>query len=316
MATVDSHMHVNFDGFSSADIIKYLDDNRIEHCWLLGWEELNPGPWEYQHLSIGDIYDAYLKYPSRIIPFYAPDPYSDDATSLLEHWFEKGIRGCGELKSTSTWDSSNIAKILSTVEKLNIPIVFHMEESGRRIRLRSSALHDKLICFSLQNKRMVFKIPQKIINSLVDAYSPLKESLGIYMFPGYMLDFASLEDVLKDYPDVNLIAHGPMFWKNISADASSHKESFPKGPVVGEGIIWRLLKDYPNFYADISAKSGFHALARDPKNARRFLSLFEDKILFGTDNKMLGQRDFLDSLKLSKRTCEKIYGENACRLIS
>jgi predicted TIM-barrel fold metal-dependent hydrolase len=44
--------------------------------------------------------------------------------------------------------------------------------------------------------------------------------------------------------------------------------------------------------------------------------LFEDKILYGTDNVMEEQREFLNSLSLPKGTYSKIYGENACRLIN
>ena len=315
MTVVDSHMHVNFAGFSLDKIIKYLDKNRIDCCWLLSWEEISPEPWHYQHLSIEDIYDAYLKYPSRIIPMYAPDPHKENAAAELEYWCQKGIRGCGEMKSTLHWESSKVKKILSTIEKLRIPLVFHMEESASRVMLDSSAIYAKILCRGLQTTRKAYQIPRRALQLLVSLYSPLRNRLKYYTFPGYMLDFASLEIALKDYPNVNLIAHGPMFWKYISADAAIRKESYPKGPVVGEGIIWRLLRDYPNLYADISA-GGLNALTRDPPNTKRFLSLFENKILYGTDNIIKGQRDFLNSLGLSQGTYRKIYGENACRLVN
>jgi len=314
MTVVDSHMHVNFAGFSLDKIIKYLDKNRIDYCWLLSWEEINPGPWNYQHLSIEDIYHAYLKYPSRIIPMYAPDPHKENAAAELEYWCQKGIRGCGEMKSTLHWESSKVKKILSTIEKLGIPLVFHMEESKPFLIPYSSALYDKILCRGLQTTRKAYQIPRRALQLLVSLYSPLRNRLKYYTFPGYMLDFASLEIALKDYPNVSFIAHGPMFWKHISTDADASKEVYPKGPVAGEGIIWRLLRNYPNLYADISA-GGFNALTRDTLNAKKFLSLFEDKILYGTDNDTKGQRDFLNSLGLSQGTYRKIYGENACRLV-
>lgn len=37
---VDSHMHVNFNGLSTKDIIKYLNHEKIDICWLLTWEEV------------------------------------------------------------------------------------------------------------------------------------------------------------------------------------------------------------------------------------------------------------------------------------
>ena len=314
MSVVDSHMHVNFAGFSLGDVIKYLDMNRIDCCWLLSLEEISPGPWRYEHSStIENIYDAYFKHPSRIIPFYAPDPHKNNATTELEYWYQKGVRGCGELKATLNWGSSNIQKILSTVQKLRMPLVFHMEESEVRINLRSSAIYDRILYKGLHTERKTYQIPKRILHALVNHYSPLRNRFEYYTFPGYMLDFASLEVVLTDYPNINYVAHGPMFWKHISTDATGSNEMYPKGPVIGEGIIWRLLTDYPNLYADISAFSGLNALTRDSLNAKKFLSLFKDKILYGTDNLMREQRDFLHSLGLSRETYEKISGKNAYR---
>jgi predicted TIM-barrel fold metal-dependent hydrolase len=131
-----------------------------------------------------------------------------------------------------------------------------------------------------------------------------------------MLDFASLEATLLEYHDVKFVAHGQMFWKHISADGVDRKEMYPNGQIVVDGVIWRLLKEYPNLYADISATSGFNALKRDAENAKRFLSLFQDKILYGTDGLMAGQREFLKSLELSKEALDKIFGDNAKNLIS
>ena len=84
MTTIDSHMHLNFNGLSLRRIINYLDREKIDICWLLSWEEIDPGPWHYEHLAVEDIHKAFLKYPQRIIPFYAPDPHRLDASSKME----------------------------------------------------------------------------------------------------------------------------------------------------------------------------------------------------------------------------------------
>jgi len=98
MGMVDSHMHVNFNGWTLQHIIKYLDRERIDCCWLLTWEEMNPGPWAYTHLSVADVWAAYQQYPDRIVPFYAPDPRRPETAELLEQWHARGIRGCGDSK--------------------------------------------------------------------------------------------------------------------------------------------------------------------------------------------------------------------------
>jgi predicted TIM-barrel fold metal-dependent hydrolase len=314
MFSVDSHLHVNHNGMSTRDIIKYLDKNRIDLCWLLTWEEIDPGLWYYKHLPIEAVYNAYLKYPSRVIPFYAPDPHKKQAPSQLENWYHKGIRGCGELKATLNWNSDEIRPLLKTVAKLKLPLVFHMEESRSYNIPYSDAIYDKMMFYGLRTKRRIYQIPRYFLRLLVNNYTPLKNRNKLYFFPGYMLDFASLESTLKEYPNVNFVAHGIMFWKYISNDVNNYYEDLPKGPIRGEGIIWRLLSEYPNLYADLSAQSGLNALTRDPQNAKKFLSLFENKILYGTDNLINGQKGFLDSLGLTKSTYDKIYGDNAFKI--
>jgi predicted TIM-barrel fold metal-dependent hydrolase len=314
--TVDSHMHVNFNGFSINEIIEYLDRERIDLCWLLSWEEVSPGLWNYQHLSIEDIFEAYLKCPSRIVPFYAPDPHRNDAAAALESWHLRGVRGCGEFKATLNWGSEKVKPVLNTVKQLAMPLVFHMQESYEGVVSHSSATFDKFLYRCLTTNRKTYQIPRRMLRALVDHYTPLKNKFKCYIFPGYMLDFASLEIVLADFPDVNFIGHGPMFWNHISTDAATRREEFPGGPVSGEGIIWRLLREYPNLHADISGYSALNALTRDSAKAKKFLSLFEDKVLYGTDNVMKGQKEYLDSLRLPKSICNKIYGENALKLIN
>ncbi len=45
----------------------------------------------------------------------------------------------------------------------------------------------------------------------------------------------------------------------------------------------RLLRTFPNLYADLSAMSGYNAITRDRDFGVRFLNEFQDKLLFGTD---------------------------------
>jgi predicted TIM-barrel fold metal-dependent hydrolase len=316
MIIIDSHMHVDLHGLSLKGIINYLDKKKIDCCWVLSWEEVSPGPWRYQFLPVETVYEAHLKYPSRIIPFYAPDPHKSDAAIQLENWHKKGIRGCGELKATLNWDSNGVKIILQTAGKLKMPVVFHMEESESRGLPYSDAIFDRLIFAVLNPKKKIYHIPRNLLQLIVNNYTPLKTRTKSYIFPGYMLDFASLEMTLRNYPEINFVAHGPMFWKYISADGSNRKEVCPQGPVYGEGVIWRLLREYPHLYADISGNSGLNSLARDPESAKRFLSLFENKILYGTDNVMQGHMKFLNSLGLSKSTYAKIYGGNASKILS
>ena len=49
------------------------------------------------------------------------------------------------------------------------------------------------------------------------------------------------------------------------------------------GVIDRLLTDYPNLYADLSAGSGYNALSRDEDFTAGFLQRHRKQLLFGSD---------------------------------
>jgi predicted TIM-barrel fold metal-dependent hydrolase len=113
-----------------------------------------------------------------------------------------------------------------------------------------------------------------------------------------------LENVLKLYPNCILIAHGD-WWRSIS-----------------EGSCDRLLKTYPNLYADISCTVGRSPIGRDKKLAKEFFICHADKLLFGTDSGWwsLGNKPaapefaLIDELQLPKEVEDKICRENAERL--
>ena len=84
-----------------------------------------------------------------------------------------------------------------------------------------------------------------------------------------------------------------------------------------------LLRRYPNLLGDLSAGSGYNALARDPDYAVRFLNEFQDRLLFGTDicppDQEVPQAQFLIDLretrKISDAVFRKIARENAIALL-
>lgn len=88
--------------------------------------------------------------------------------------------------------------------------------------------------------------------------------------------------ILEKFPSVNFIGHAQTFWGNIS---KGYDESilYPTGPVISGGLTDRLLADYPNMYADLSAGSGYRAFIRDEEHARAFFARHQDKLLYGSD---------------------------------
>jgi uncharacterized protein len=94
--------------------------------------------------------------------------------------------------------------------------------------------------------------------------------------------FKDFEAVLKSYPKTRFIGHADAFWANLSADYAN-ESAYPSGKIKRGGITGKLLGDYPNLFADLSANSGNNALSRDPEFTEGFLKRHEDKLIFGSD---------------------------------
>jgi hypothetical protein len=134
-----------------------------------------------------------------------------------------------------------------------------------------------------------------------------------------------LERCLQEFPKLIILGHGPAFWAEIGQLEKPYDRSgFPEYPVKDEGVVPKLFRQYPNLYGDLSAGSGYNALARDPDYAVKFLNEFNNRLLFGTDICTPGQSlplaDFLIKLekdrRLSKEVFENIAFKNAEKLLN
>ena len=143
---------------------------------------------------------------------------------------------------------------------------------------------------------------------------------GIYDQPG----MPGLRRCLESYPDLTFIGHGPAFWAEISRLRRPEDIfGYPSYPVEGEGTVYTLMREYPNLCAELSAGSGYNALARDEENAVRFLNEFSHKLMFGTDICYASQRPQTAALLRRLRDEGRISGsafgaiarENARRIL-
>ena len=126
-----------------------------------------------------------------------------------------------------------------------------------------------------------------------------------------------LERCLKECSNTNFIGHAA-FWFRISRDYAG-TGGYPVGPVKPGGATDRLLTEYPNMYGDLSARSGYDAICRDPEFGSDFARRVGHKLLFGTDLLFRGQelpilkmRELLD---ISDDTYAAIIRGNAERLL-
>jgi predicted TIM-barrel fold metal-dependent hydrolase len=99
---------------------------------------------------------------------------------------------------------------------------------------------------------------------------------------GYNTGIKHFAAILKAYPKTKFIGHADAFWANISADYHE-QEAYPTGPIVPGGVSDKLLSDYPNLFADMSANSANNALSRDSAFTKDFLKRHQDKLHFGSD---------------------------------
>ncbi len=98
----------------------------------------------------------------------------------------------------------------------------------------------------------------------------------------YNTGFERFEKILKEYPRVNFIGHAQTWWGNLSSELDP-LDMYPKGRVKAGGLTEKLLQDYGNLYADLSAGSGLNAITRDPEFYRGFIERHSRKLVWGSD---------------------------------
>lgn len=289
---IDSHQHVFWHGRDDKGLIADLDDHDIEKTWLLSWEiapsedapsyhpVLNPlnirPDGTHSGIPLQDLITAHNNYPGRFILGYCPHPLRGDAPGLLE----AAVRVHG-VQVCGEW-------------KFRIPFddprslnVFHKAgELGLPV-----VLH--------------LDVPYLLIDGKRE-----------YQDAWYGGTVDNLERALQACPETNFIGHAPGFWREISADAELDPSPYPQGPVAPGGRLYHLFDTYTNLYADLSAGSGRFALERDPEHALQFVNRYADRLLFARDYYEQDLHNFLQTLNLSQEVTEKIYWQNAEKLLT
>ncbi len=139
------------------------------------------------------------------------------------------------------------------------------------------------------------------------------------------LGLPQLGRTLERFPELIILGHGPAYWAEIGQlETPADRAGYPHYPIKEEGAVPKLFRRYPNMHGDLSAGSGYNALARDPDYAVRFLNEFQDRLYFGTDicsaaaNLPLAQflLDLREEGKLNESAFNKIARENAVRLLA
>ncbi len=291
---VDSHQHCNWHHRNIKGLVKDLDEHDIQYAWLLSWYTdpqdtvvigglgtLNPAnirvDGTQEGITLNDILDAKAAYPERFIVGFCPRPEWVDAPKFLEAAYHMhGARICGEWKYRSLIDDPRSLEIFRMAGSLKMPVVLHLD------------------------------VP----------YLVSEEGKRTYQPSWYGGTIENLERALKECPETDFIGHAPGFWREISGDSDTDSRPYPNGPVSENGRLHDLFDRNPNLYADLSAGSGLTALRRDSQHAVTFLNRFSDRLLFGRDYYEQDLHTFLQTLNLSQEVLNKIYFQNAEKLVS
>jgi len=143
---------------------------------------------------------------------------------------------------------------------------------------------------------------------------------GLYDDPG----LPQLERSLQLFPTLTFLGHSQSFWAEMAPlETPAERYDYPSGPIKEEGVVPKLMRRYPNLWGDLSANSGYNALARDLDYAATFLDEFQDRLLFGTDicgpTTKTPLADLLPELRESGRITgevfQKVARENAAKLL-
>lgn len=289
---VDTHQHAFWHSHDDEALVRDMDEHQIEYAWLLTWEiapsednrafhrllnPLNLRPdGTHAGITLRDQILARDRHPDRFVLGYCPHPLLGDAPGLLRAAVAMhGVKVCGEWKFRVPFDDPRCLEVFRTAGELKLPVVLHLD------------------------------VP----------FVPDEKGVPRYDPTWYGGTVAHLERALQACPDTVFIGHAPGFWLEISGDADTARDRYPRTKVKRGGRLYALLDRYPNLWADLSA-SGLMALNRDPAHAKRFLIRYQDRLLFGRDFHGPDLHQFLQTLSLSPLVTEKIYHRNAERLVT
>lgn len=241
-----------------------------------------------------DILDMAEQYPDRFIPYCNVDPRSYTNTPnapldvVLQYYKDRGCKGLGEVMPNMSLMDPKVQNLFRCAEKVGLPVTY-------------------------------------------DGAVELTGNFGLYDEPG----LPYLEATLQCFPELKIFGHGPVFWSEIARLETLGERGYrsnikggrvgvtPNWPIKEEGVVPKLLRRYPNLYGDLADGTAYNALNRDHEYGPKFLTEFQDRLMFGTDitnpNMPVHLTELLiswrDSGKISEAVFQKVARENAIRIL-
>ncbi|GIP31541.1 amidohydrolase family protein [Paenibacillus sp. J2TS4] len=283
---IDIHNHPDWYGYNLERFLDNMKQYNIDKTWLLSWEcpesEYNP-----DYIKVIPDPDK----PNGPIPFERCVAYKEQAPDKFVLGYAPDPR------------------LPNAIDKLNHAIQLYDVKLYGELKLRMMYDNPDAI-------RLYRFCGEKGLPILVHIDYEL-DTGSTYPRPNWWYGggIGAFERAVEACPETIFIGHAPGFWAHISGDDQYNKTAYPTGPVLPGGRVSEMLRKYPNLYCDISAGSGCNALARDREFAKQFLIEFQDRIMYGRDYFDNVHQPLLNSLDLPKPVLDKIYYQNALKLI-
>jgi predicted TIM-barrel fold metal-dependent hydrolase len=280
---IDAHTHVNWHGYNPEKLVASMDEMGIDMCWLLTWEANER---EFAH-----TYDDTFTGGYEVIPV-------EGVWEAIEQYPDRFVPGYAPDPK-----SPNAIEKLKRAAKQGIRV--SGEHKFRTLLDDPDAIRFYRVCGEL-GLPVTFHLDVPYLPPN-DPTKPVK-----YWYHG---DLGNVERTLRACPDTVFLGHAPGFWREVSGDADTCPDAYPKGAVVPGGRLAPLFDRYTNLYGDLSAGSGLTAISRDSEWGRKFLLDYQDRLLFARDFFDDGHMNYLKSLDLPQEAWEKIMSGNALRLV-
>ncbi|MBN1258080.1 MAG: amidohydrolase family protein [Planctomycetes bacterium] len=285
---IDAHNHPDWHGHGFDKFIRNMDDCGIAKTWLLSFE----GPVDESNPINFPVHAS-----KTLGTLTAPTSFAR-CVAFKERAPERFVLGyCPDLRRPDAIDYLDAAIQVYGVKvcgELKLRMIYDNPDALRFYRFCG----EKNLPVTMH-----FQYPMEL---------GVKYPRPDYWYGG---DLEVLERILQKCPGTIFIGHAQGFWAHLSQDHQFKTTNYPTGKVTPGGLVPEYLRKYPNLHADLSAGSAITALKRDPEFTKDFLLEFQNRLLYARDCFTNSLQEFLNSLALPVEVLNKIYFQNALRLV-
>jgi predicted TIM-barrel fold metal-dependent hydrolase len=249
---IDMHSHNYVSAKDLDELVKLMDKMNIQKTIILSMQTGK---------EFDSVVEKYSRYPGRFEIWcgfdytgYGSPGWQQHAVAELERCYKKGARGVGELGDKGEG------------ELYSKPVPgrgMHIDDPQMKPLLEKCGALHMPISIHVAEDEWMYETPGQNNDGLMNA-ATWHVNINV---PG-KLDhdelIKSLENAVRDNPKTTFIACHLL---NSCADLQ---------------VLGNLLDKYPNLYADIAAR--FAEIAPVPRYAAAFITKYQDRLLYGTDN--------------------------------